>query len=178
LMQEPELEEEALRARPEGEAIAIERRSLHEEPRHLTITAPSGATQEVTMKPGADGVAKAVVQADEPGLYEVADGELTTHVAVRPIDPEELADMRATPDRLAPLVEASGGAIKWLAEAGTPAVREVVRNRATSGRDWIGLVENERYLVTGASQLPLLPALLALLLLLGTLGFAWYREGR
>ena len=30
LMQEPELEEEALRAEPEGEAIAIERRSLEE----------------------------------------------------------------------------------------------------------------------------------------------------
>jgi LPXTG-motif cell wall-anchored protein len=32
--------------------------------------------------------------------------------------------------------------------------------------------------VTGATQQSLLPALLALLLLLGTLGFAWYREGR
>jgi hypothetical protein len=178
LMQEPELEEEALRAKPEDEAIAIERRSLEETARRITITAPSGATQEISVEPGEDGVAKAVVQADEPGLYEVSDGELITHVAVRPIDPEELADMRATPDRLAALVEASDGAIKWLAEEGTPAVRKVARGRATSGRDWIGLVGNERYLVTGASQLPLLPALLALLLLLGTLGFAWYREGR
>ena len=54
----------------------------------------------------------------------------------------------------------------------------MARNRALAGRDWVGLQRNERYLVTGASQLPLLPALLALLLLLGTLGFAWYREGR
>ncbi|MGH6904831.1 MAG: hypothetical protein ACREIR_19055, partial [Geminicoccaceae bacterium] len=166
LMQEPELEEEALRAEPADEAIALERRSLEETARRITITAPSGATQEISVEPGEDGVAKAVVQADEPGLYEVSDGELITHVAVRPIDPEELADMRATPDRLAALVEASDGAIKWLADEGTPAVREVARGRATSGRDWIGLVENERYLVTGASQLPLLPALLALLLLL------------
>jgi hypothetical protein len=178
LMQEPELEEEALRARPEGEAIAIERRSLQEEARRLTITAPSGATEEIGVESGEDGVARAVVEADEPGLYQVTDGELTTHVAVRPIDPEELADMRATPERLAPLVEASNGAIKWLADSGTPTVRKVSRGRATSGRDWIGLVRNERYLVTGASQLPLLPALLALVLLLGTLGFAWYREGR
>jgi hypothetical protein len=50
--------------------------------------------------------------------------------------------------------------------------------RAMEGRGWIGLRENERYLVTGASQTPLMPAILALLLLLGTLGFAWYREGR
>ena len=86
--------------------------------------------------------------------------------------------MRATPERPGALVAESDGAIKWLAEEGTPAVRKVSQGRATSGRDWIGLVGNERYLVTGASQLPLLPALLVLLLLLGTLGFAWYREGR
>ena len=178
LMQEPELEEEALRASPEGDAIAIERRSLEEVTRELTITAPSGASREISLEPGADGIAEAVVEAEEPGLYQISDGELTTHVAVRPIDPEELADMRATPERLAPVVEESNGAITWLAERGTPAVRKVSRGRATSGRDWIGLVRNERYLVTGASQLPLLPAVLALMLLLGTLGFAWYREGR
>jgi hypothetical protein len=86
--------------------------------------------------------------------------------------------MRATPEHLAPVIEESNGAITWLAEQGTPAVRKVARGRATSGRNWIGLVRNERYLVTGASQLPLLPAALALLLLLGTLGFAWFREGR
>jgi hypothetical protein len=178
LMQEPELEEEALRARPEGEAIAIERRSLEDIARQLTITAPSGGSREITLQPGADGIAEAVVAAEEPGLYQVTDGALTTHVAVRPIDPQELADMRATPERLAPIVDESHGAVVWLAERGTPAVRKVSRGRATSGRDWIGLVRNERYLVTGASQLPLLPAVLALLLLLGTLGFAWYREGR
>ena len=86
--------------------------------------------------------------------------------------------MRATPERLAPIIDESHGAITWLAEHGTPSVRKVARGRATSGRDWIGLVRNERYMVTGASQLPLLPAVLALMLLLGTLGFAWYREGR
>ena len=178
LMQEPELEEEALRARPEGEAIAVERRSLEDTTRQLTITAPSGATREISLEPGSDGVAKVVVEAEELGLYQVSDGALTTHVAVRPIDPAELADMRATPERLAPVIEESNGAITWLAERGTPAVRKVSRGRATSGRDWIGLVRNDRYLVTGASQLPLLPAVLALMLLLSTLGFAWYREGR
>jgi hypothetical protein len=178
LMQEPELEEEALRARPEGEAIAIERRSLDETARRLTVISPSGVIREIDLEPGEAGMAKAIVEAEEPGLYEVTDGELITHVAVRPLDPEELADMRATPERLASVVAESDGAIKWLAEEGTPAVRKVAQGRATSGRDWIGLVGNERYLVTGASQLPLLPALLALLLLLGTLGLAWYREGR
>jgi hypothetical protein len=176
-MQEPELEEEALRAEPVGDALAIERRSLEPQPETVTVTAPSGRTTEVTLEPSAQGLAQATVPAEEAGLYRIADEDLTTYVAVRPIGAEELADMRATPERMASLVEASGGAIKWLAD-GTPGIRTVARHRALSGRDWVGLQRNERYLVTGASQLPLLPAVLALLLLLGTLGFAWYREGR
>jgi hypothetical protein len=177
-MQEPELEEEALRAEPAGDSIAIERRSLEAEPATATVTAPSGQTSQVTLEPSAQGVARATLPAEEAGLYRIADGQLTTYVAVRPIGAEELSDMRATPERLAPLVEASGGAVHWLADDGAPGIRKVARGRALSGRGWVGLQRNERYLVTGASQLPLLPAVLALMLLLGTLGFAWYREGR
>ena len=86
--------------------------------------------------------------------------------------------MRATSEPMAPLVEASGGSVRWLAEGGTPAIRKAAPGRAMFGRDWIGIHRNERYLVVGATQLPLLPAIVALLLLLGTLSFAWYREGR
>jgi hypothetical protein len=57
-------------------------------------------------------------------------------------------------------------------------VRKVAQGRALAGRDWLGIQRTEGYLVTGATQQSLLPALLALLLLLGTLGCAWYREGR
>jgi hypothetical protein len=178
LMKEPELEEEALRAVPAGEQIRIERRSLEPEPATVTVTSPSGATRLVELEALEEGLAGAEVAAEEPGLYRLSDGTLTTYVAVRPIGAEELADMRATADLLRPLVEASGGAVRWLAEAGPPAVRQVASGRATHGRDWVGIRRNDQYLVTGASQLPLLPAVLALALLLATLGFAWYREGR
>ena len=178
LMQEPELEEEALRAVPVGEQMRIERRSLQPEPATVTVTSPSGASRQVELEALEEGLAGAEVAAEEPGLYRLSDGALTTYVAVRPIGAEELADMRATPDLLRPLVEASGGAVRWLSEAGAPSVRQVASGRATSGRDWVGIRRNDQYLVTGAAQLPMLPAVLALLLLLGTLGFAWYREGR
>ncbi len=178
LMQEPELEEEALSAEPSGESISIERRSLEAKPVHATVTAPSGKTTEVVLQPSDQGPARATVPAPEAGLYRITDDRFTTYASVRPIGAEELADMRATPDRLAPLVEASGGSVRWLADGGTPDIRKVARGRALSGRDWIGIHRNERYLVIGASQLPLLPAVLALMLLLATLGFAWYREGR
>src|SRR5690606_33092331 len=153
LMQEPELEEEALRARPEGDAIALERRSLEDVAREITVTAPSGASRRITLEPGDDGIAKAVIQAEEPGLYEVTDGELTTHVAVRPIDPAELADMRATPERLAGLIDQSNGAVKWLAD-GPPAVRQVSRGRGPSGRDRVGPVRSRRPMGTGAPPGP------------------------
>ena len=65
LMQEPELEEEALRARPEGEAIAIERRSL-EDRRGSSPSPPLGREPGITVQPGADGIAKTVVAAEEP----------------------------------------------------------------------------------------------------------------
>jgi hypothetical protein len=178
LMKEPELEEEALRAEPAGDAIAIERRSLHPEAETVTVTAPSGRTTQVELEPSEQGIARAAVPAEEAGLYRIEDGQFATYVAVRPIDAQELSDMRASPERLAPLVEASGGAVHWLADGGAPGVRKVARGRALSGRGWVGLQRNERYLVTGASQLSLLPAVLALILLLGTLGLAWYREGR
>jgi hypothetical protein len=179
LMQEPELDEEALRAEPASkDSIAIERRSLKPEAETATITAPSGQSSQVRLEPSGPGLARATVPAQEAGLYRISDSKFSTYAAVRPIGAEELSDMRATPDRLAPLVEASGGAIHWLADGGAPEVRKVASGRALSGRNWVGLRRNDRYLVTGASQLPLLPAVAALALLLGTLGLAWYREGR
>jgi hypothetical protein len=178
LMKEPELEEEALRAEPLDDRIVIERRSLEARPENVIVRSPSGETEEVALEPVDPGLARAEVEAEEAGLYRISDDDLLTYAAVRPISPEELADMRATPERMAPLVEESGGSTHWLAESGEPSVRMISAGRAMEGRGWIGLRENERYLVTGASQTPLMPAILALLLLLGTLGFAWYREGR
>lgn len=178
LMQEPELEEEVLRAEPQGDAVAIERRSLEALPESVTVTTPSGRSEEVALEPAGEGIGRALVDAEEAGLYRISDEELMAFAAARPIGAQELADMRATAERLAPLVEASGGAVTWLADRGTPAVRKVARGRALAGRDWLGIHRTEGYLVTGATQQSLLPALLALLLLLGTLGFAWYREGR
>jgi hypothetical protein len=178
LMQEPELEEEILQAEPQGDAVAIERRSLEALPETITVTAPSGRSQEVALEPAGEGVGRALVHAEEAGLYRISDEDLLAFAAARPIGAQELADMRATAERLEPLVEASGGAVTWLADSGTPAIRKVARGRSLAGRDWLGIHRTEGYLVTGATQQSLLPALLALLLLLGTLGFAWYREGR
>ena len=178
LMQEPELEEEMLSAAPKGEEIIIERRSLDDVDGDVKVTSPSGEISEIALATMSEGIGQAQMQAEERGLYRFDDGDLTTYAAVRPISVVEIADMRATEENLSPLVEATSGGLFWLADDGVPTVRKTGQNRAVTGRDWIGFVQNERYLVAGADQLPLLPALLALALLLGTLGAAWYREGR
>ena len=49
LMKEPELEEEALRATARGREISIERQSLGDEVPPVTVTAPSGAQQTVSL---------------------------------------------------------------------------------------------------------------------------------
>ncbi|HMR34329.1 MAG TPA: hypothetical protein PKA13_09055 [Geminicoccaceae bacterium] len=178
LMREPELEEEQLLARAAGEGLAIERRSLQQQPVEVTVTAPSGAEQRLTLTPGADGRAETRIDVAEDGLYRVGDGTRTAYAAPRPISPAELADMRATPDRLAPVAEATMGSIRWLSEAGLPDIRRTDPGRAASGRGWIGLRANGAYEVQGALQLPLLPAWLALALMLAAAGLAWWREGR
>ena len=178
LMQEPELEEEILQAEAQGDSVVIERRSLEALPETVTVTAPSGRSEEVPLEAVEEGVGRAVIDAGEAGLYRVSDDDLLAFAAARPVGALELADMRATAERLGPLVEASGGAVTWLADRGAPDVRKVSQGRTLAGRDWVGVERTGGHLVTGATQQSLLPAVLALLLLLGTLGFAWFREGR
>ena len=50
--------------------------------------------------------------------------------------------------------------------------------RPAGGRDWIGLVRNGEFRVTGVNQIPLLPVILVLTLALGGLALAWWREGK
>jgi len=178
LMQEPELEEETLRAAPEGEKILIERRSLQDIDGAATVVPPSGEAETVDFELIDDGIGEARMQVSERGLYRIEDGDLVTYAAVKPVSAMELTDMRATDEHLSALTEMTDGGVFWLADNGVPSVRKTGLDRAQSGRDWMGFQRKERYLVTGANQMPLLPALLALLLLLTTIGAAWYREGR
>ena len=123
------------------------------------------------------GHGTATVQVDQPGLYRLADGARTALVAGGALNPVELTDVARTEERLAPVAEATGGGIQWLAEDGVPTLRRVAAERAASGRGWFGLRANGDYVVTGVLTIPALPAFLALALLIGTLVVAWRREG-
>ncbi|MFO1082108.1 MAG: hypothetical protein U1E23_15945 [Reyranellaceae bacterium] len=178
LMKEPDLEEEALRATAVGGRIEVTRRTLATSFPTVTMTAPDGSTRQVELRQTSPGLGLGVVEVDKPGLYRFDDGSLRTVAAVGNPDPLEFSDVRATDQKLKPLVEASGGSIVWIADNGDPEVRAVRPGRAAGGSDWIGLRRNEGYTVAGINQLPLLPGILVALAFLLALGSAWWREGR
>ncbi len=177
LMREPDLEEDVLRAFARGDSLEIDRRTLDGELAPVRLTGPDGSTREVTLNEIGTGHGTATVQVDQPGLYRLADGARTALVAVGALNPVELTDVASTEERLAPVAEATGGGIQWLAEDGVPTLRRVAAERAASGRGWFGLRANGDYVVTGVLTIPALPAFLALALLIGTLVVAWRREG-
>ncbi|HUO88824.1 MAG TPA: hypothetical protein VMU08_06595 [Rhizomicrobium sp.] len=177
LMKEPELEEERLSATIADGRIAVERRTMADSAKPVELTYPSGHKTTLTLRKTEPGLWRATAKADELGLYRLTDGTLTAVAAAGPLNPKEVADMRATEAILAPIADASGGSVHWLVD-GTPDVRRVGASGNAAGANWIGLRANGAYRVTSVEQQPLLPAWAALLLLLGTLLIAWRVEGR
>jgi hypothetical protein len=178
LMREPDLEEEALRAKAQGGRIEIKRQTLADSFAPVVMTAPNGTSRTITLNRIAPGRAIATVQVDKPGLYKFDDGKLKTVAAVGNPDPLEFSDVRATDRKLKPLAEASGGGMIWLADVPDPDVRRVAANRVAYGDSWIGLRRNESYAVTGVNRYPLLPGLVVALAFLLGIGLAWFREGK
>jgi len=177
LMKEPELEEERLTASIANGEIAIERRSMADSVKPVTLTLPSGKQTALTLAKVEPGLWRATAKADELGLYRASDGTLNTVAASGPLNPKEVADMRATDAILKAPTEATGGSVHWLAD-GLPSIRRTSPGSIAAGDGWIGLRANGAYRVTSVEQQPLLPAWLALLLILGTLLVAWRLEGR
>ena len=178
LMKEPDLEEEDLRAVVQGNRLEIIRRSLAPVAARVTVTGPSGETREVDLAETGDGRAAAAIVVDEPGLYRFSDGVRSAIAMVGDMNPREFSDLRTDASRLEPLASASGGVVTWIGDGPLPRVRMTRRNRDTAGRDWIGLIANDDYLVTGIRQAPLMAGWLALLMALGGLMLAWRAEGK
>lgn len=178
LMKEPELEAERLTAAVDGDRINLQRTSQNPSNDPVTATLPDGSNVSVTMKDDgrhASGSLSAVM----PGIYRFSDGTSSTLTIVGRPNAPELQDQRATPDRLQPLQDQTGGGHFWLAEDATgPEVRSISPGAAAAGRGWLGLASNNDYTVTGFSSRSLLPPLLALLSALLPLLWGWRREGR
>ncbi|MBU6299108.1 MAG: hypothetical protein KGJ79_02545 [Alphaproteobacteria bacterium] len=177
LMKEPQLEEERLTAKIAGGDIDIERRTMAASAPTVTLTDPSGTQSIIALTKTEPGVWRGQAKADALGLYRVTDGKLSAVAAAGPLNPKEVADMRATDAILKPVAEQSGGSVHWLSD-GMPEIRRVARGPVMAGGNWMGIAANNVTRVTSVEQAQLLPAWAALLVLLGTLMLAWRQEGR
>jgi hypothetical protein len=178
LMKEPDLEEEDLRASVEGGALEVVRRSLSPELPRIEVTRPDGEVEQLALEAADAGRAVGRLAVEQSGLYRVDDGARSTLAAVGPLNPLEFTDLRSTAEPLAALTAASQGGVARVGQGDVPDLRKVKPGRDRHGRGWLGVQANGAYLVTGISQIPLLPAVLVLLLALGAAVAAWLREGR
>ncbi|HET6234956.1 MAG TPA: hypothetical protein VFE41_08325 [Acetobacteraceae bacterium] len=184
LMQEPDLEENALTAKVAGGRLTIGRRSIDPAPpAEAVVTDPDGKTRTVKLAETAPGRAAASVAASTPGVWQIASGGMTAYAAAGTANPLELSDLRATATLVNKLVRASGGGVHWLdtgkpgAAPDVPELRRTEPDNVASGSSWIGLERRHDHIVTGITALALLPAWIALPLMLGLLVLGWRREG-
>ncbi len=183
LMQEPDLEENALTARVTDGRLQIERRSTDAAPPgQVTVTDPDGKTETVGLREASPGRATASRVATVPGVWRVSQGQQAAYAAAGAANPPELADLRATATVAGGLARASGGGVHWLAGAGNdvnvPELRRTEEGSAASGSAWIGMERRHDHVVTGVAALELLPGWVSLPVMVGLLLLAWRREGR
>ena len=188
LMQEPDLEEEALRASARGGELTIERQTMAEESGPVTVRTPSGAVETVTLSAVEPGLWRATLAVDEIGLYRIEQGDRRAFAHVGAANPREFIDARSTDRLLKPIADATGGRVARMADAdGTLDMPRIVPIRGGSsyaGSDWIGVKMTEASVLNGIARVPLFggyagpAAFRARLVLLRPPADPWCRAGR
>ena len=177
-----ELEEERLTASGRGMTLDIRRQTMSDDPGTATVLSPSGERIDAKLTSESPGIFSASMTVDEIGLYQVANGDLTTLAHVGPVNAPEFAETVSTEDMLKPVADATGGSVRRLEGfAGGISVPGIVPVRATgqaSGRDWIGLRTTNDSVLKSVDRVPLFGGFFGLALLLLALGSMWWREGR
>jgi hypothetical protein len=175
LMKEPDLEEERLMAEVAGGDLRITRQTMKEQTPEVKVTSPTGKPLTVPLALTSPGRFTGNIKAEELGLYRLSDGTLNAVAAAGPLNPREVADMRATDEILRPYADATGGGVHWISD-GVPELRPVDVGATSSGSGWFGIQRRGAYRVTEVDAQELLPPWLALVMVLGTVLFAWRRE--
>lgn len=186
LMKEPDLEEEFLSAKANGMLITIKRRTMKEEVLPVTVTAPSGEAEEVILEKSGPGRWKGSVRVEQPGLYNLRSGELTAIVHAGAPNSREMTEVIATDERLAPILQATGGGAFWTKSGSLVDKNSVDMPRLSMlrtatvmhGNGWLGLRDRDAYVTRGVKLIPLYAGFAALALLLALLAVTWWREGR
>ncbi|EDQ34110.1 putative membrane protein [Hoeflea phototrophica DFL-43] len=179
LMQEPSLEEEAVRATALGRTLRIERQTMSETTGPATVKLPSGEVRDVQLQPTEEGLFTAELALDEPGLVEVTSGELTALAHVGAVDAPEFRATVSTTSVLDPVAAESGGLVARVNAAATN-LPQILPTRAASvnAGDRMGLRASNESVLKGVRAVPLFGGFLGLALLILALGATWFREGR
>ncbi|EEA95496.1 membrane protein [Pseudovibrio sp. JE062] len=183
LMKEPDLEEEALRMSLRGSTLITERQTLANLVDPVTLTTPSGKTEQLELTKDNSGHWIASVKAEELGLYSATDGAHTALINVGPPNPREFLEVVSTPDKLSGVTTQTGGTALRIGgdDGASLSLPNVIAQRASTqyhGSGWIGIKRTDASILNGIDRYPLLIGFLGLALLLGLLSFTWYREGR
>ena len=179
-MKQPDLEEEALRILVRGRDLTVQRQTMADAAEEVTLTSPSGKTRALALTETMPGVWRSTIEANELGLWRANDSKLAALVNVGPANPREFAEVTSTPDIVAPLVSATGGAATRIEDGSGVHVPRLlgVRGDTFHGDDWLGLKIREASVVRGIGVLPVFAGMIGLLLLIGILAATWTREGR
>ena len=181
LMKQPDLDEEALRLQVQGHDLVVVRQTMADSVAPVTVTSPSGVTQELTLTGGEPGEWKATVPANELGLWQATDGALKALINVGPTNPKEFSEVTSTTEMLKPLAQATGGDARRVADGSGIDLPRIVPVRSSSmfhGEGWLGVKMRDASVVRGVGVLPIFAGLIGLLMLLGAFAATWVREGR
>ncbi|OCX66777.1 hypothetical protein BFP70_01075 [Thioclava sp. SK-1] len=178
-MKEPELEEEALfsEVEPGSMTITIVRRTMEDTAEPVTIIAPDGSEEIVTLEETAPGRFTTRWTAPEAGLYRLRQADQERVVALGPASPREYEETIASGTVLAAAVQGSNGAVTAL-DGGIPQIRQVREGRPTTGRGWIGVTPRGATATTDIRVSAILPPWAWLVLAAGLTIGAWIIEGR
>jgi hypothetical protein len=148
----------------------------------VTVTAPSGKEETLTLDKAEPGLWRKSLTAGEQGVYRASSGKLASVVTVGNANAKELATVTATDKVLDPLLTETGGGSFWLGRtaedaASVPRIVMLRGGHVMHGGDWLGLHQRDAFHVKGVRLFPLFAGFLALGLLLGLIAMTWYREG-
>lgn len=181
LMKQPDLDEEALRLQVQGKDLVVVRQTMSDSVQPVSVTSPSGVSQDLTLSPADPGEWRAKLPASELGLWQATDGTLKALINVGPTNPKEFSEVTSTTDTLKPLTQATGGNVVRVASGSSVELPRIVPVRSTSvfsGDGWMGVRMRDASVVKGVGVLPIFAGLIGLLLLLGAFAATWVREGR
>ena len=161
----------------------MERQSLKDETPPVTVTAPSGAREEIALEPKEPGLSRARFDGEGDGALSLRERRLDRAGQRWPGQSARISRGGVDPGKAAPAGFGYGGTVRRLStgsfdDIALPRIVELRDANMFGGADWIGVKRGAAGALKGVEATPLGIGLSALLALLGAILFVWTWEGR